>query len=140
MNTIIVVGVDSSPQALVAARKATDIAKALGADLHIVTAVMKNEFYEFGIGSDRSVTSDLDLAEQDLQAIASEFRGAITVSTTAVKSSPAEALCSEAERLHASMIVVGNKRVQGVARVLGSVANAVARDAPCDVYIVHTYD
>ncbi len=136
----IVVGVDSSPQALVAARKAADIAKALGAELHIVSAVMKNEFYEFGIGWDRWVGSDFDRAEQDLQSIASEFRGAITVSTTAVKSSPAEALSSKAERLHASMVVVGNKRVQSVAHVLGSVAGAVAKDAACDVYIAHTYD
>lgn len=30
------------------------------------------------------------------------------------------------------MVVVGNKRVQGMARVLGSVASAVAKDAPCD--------
>jgi nucleotide-binding universal stress UspA family protein len=139
MNTI-VVGVDTSPQALKAARKAADIAKALGAELHIVTAVMKNEVHEFGIGSDRTVMSDVDLAEQDLHAIAAEIRGSIAVSTKAVRSNPAEALCAEAERLNASLIVVGNKRVQGVARVLGSVAGAVAKDAPCDVYIVHTYD
>jgi nucleotide-binding universal stress UspA family protein len=140
MNTTIVVGVDSSPQALVAARKAADIAKALGAELHIVTAVMKNEFHELGIGSDHTVVSDIDLAEQDLRAIAAEFRSTIAVSTKALRSSPAEALCSEADRLNASMVVVGNKRVQGMARVLGSVAGAVAKDAPCDVYIVHTYD
>lgn len=139
MSTI-VVGVDRSPQALVAARKAADIAKALGAELHIVTAVMKNEVHQVGIGSDKAVLSDVDLAEQDLQAIAAEYRCSVAVTTKAVRSSPAEALCSEADRLNASIVVVGNKRVQGVARVLGSVAGAVARDAPCDVYIVHTYD
>ena len=139
MNTI-VVGVDRSPQALKAARKAADIAKALGAGLHIVTAVMKNEVHQVGISSDHAAVSDVDLAEQDLHAIAAEFRGSIAVSTNAVRSNPAEALCTEAERLNASLIVVGNKRVQGVARVLGSVAGAVAKEAPCDVYIVHTYD
>ena len=139
MNTI-VVGVDRSPHALVAARKAADLAKALGAVLHIVTAVTKNEFHDLGIGSDHTVVSDVDFAERDLDDIAAEFRGSITVSTKAVRSGPAEALCSEATRLHASMIVIGNKRVQGVARVLGSIAGAVAKEAPCDVYIVHTYD
>ncbi len=79
---------------------------------------MKNEVHEFGIGSDRSVVSDVDLAERDLLDIAAEFRGSVDVSTRAVRSSPAEALCSEADRLQASMVVVGNKRVQGVARVL----------------------
>ena len=80
------------------------------------------------------------MTEQDLHAIAAEFRGSIAVSTKAVRSNPAEALCSEADRVHASMIVIGNKRVQGVARVLGSVAGTVAKEAPCDVCIVHTYD
>src|SRR5690606_28369663 len=40
----------------------------------------------------------------------------------------------------ASLIVVGNKRVQGVAgRVLGSIARDVAAHASCDVYIAHTH-
>jgi nucleotide-binding universal stress UspA family protein len=138
MNTI-VVGVDNSPQAREAAQRAAELAKALGAALHIVTATTKNELHKFGISSDQTVLSDNDMAEESLNAIAQAFRTSIEVSVRAVRSSPAEALCSEAERLNASMIVVGNKRTQGVGRVLGSVAGAVARDAPCDVYIVHTY-
>ena len=47
--------------------------------------------------------------------------------------------CStEAERLEADVIVVGNRRMQGVSRLLGSVANEVAHNAPCDVLIVKT--
>ena len=34
--------------------------------------------------------------------------------------------------------IVGNRRVQGVSRILGSVAMDVARAAPCNVLIVHT--
>nr|MDT0666629.1 universal stress protein [Micromonospora sp. DSM 115978] len=52
---------------------------------------------------------------------------------------PADVLVSVAEELGASIIVVGNKRVQGVARVLGSIAADVAHRAPCDVYIAHTH-
>jgi nucleotide-binding universal stress UspA family protein len=36
------------------------------------------------------------------------------------------------------MIVVGNRRMRGIGRVLGSVANSVAHNAPCDVYIAKT--
>jgi nucleotide-binding universal stress UspA family protein len=36
------------------------------------------------------------------------------------------------------MIVVGNRRVQGVTRVLGSIPLDVAKQAPCNVFIVHT--
>ena len=39
----------------------------------------------------------------------------------------------------ADVIVVGNKRVQGVSRILGSIARYVAAHAPCDVYIAHTH-
>ena len=48
------------------------------------------------------------------------------------------ALCDEAKRLDAEMIIVGNRRVQGMSRVLGSIAMDVARNAPCNVLIVHT--
>jgi nucleotide-binding universal stress UspA family protein len=39
----------------------------------------------------------------------------------------------------AAVIVVGNKRVQGVTRLLGSIATDVAHKAPCDVYIANTH-
>ena len=42
--------------------------------------------------------------------------------------------------MDARMIVVGNRRMHGIGRVLGSVANSVAHNAPCDVYIANTYD
>ncbi|MET0460593.1 MAG: universal stress protein, partial [Ilumatobacteraceae bacterium] len=51
---------------------------------------------------------------------------------------PASALLTEADRLQADVIVVGNRRMQGVGRLLGSVANEVAHNATCDVYIVKT--
>ena len=51
---------------------------------------------------------------------------------------PATALCDEARRLQASIIVVGNRRVKGAARLLGAVATDVARQAPCDVLIANT--
>jgi nucleotide-binding universal stress UspA family protein len=37
------------------------------------------------------------------------------------------------------MIVVGNRRMHGLGRVLGSIANSVAHNASCDVYIANTY-
>ena len=47
-------------------------------------------------------------------------------------------LIEEAARTHADVIVVGNRRMQGVKRVLGAVASDVAHHAPCDVLIVKT--
>ena len=51
---------------------------------------------------------------------------------------PAAALLAEAAEVDADVIIVGNRRMQGVGRLLGSVANEVAHNAPCDVLIVKT--
>ena len=61
-----------------------------------------------------------------------------TVASSPVQGKPATAFVDEAIRLDARLIVVGNRRVQGVGRILGSVASSVAAHAPCDVYIVKT--
>ncbi|MDH3755117.1 MAG: universal stress protein, partial [Acidimicrobiia bacterium] len=78
-------------------------------------------------------------AEQYLDALVLEHP-ASPVTRTISFDDPAEALCAEAERLEARMIVVGNRRVKGAGRVLGSVASDVARHAPCDVLIANTTD
>ena len=44
----------------------------------------------------------------------------------------------EHERVGADMIVVGNRRMQGVQRILGAVANDIAHHAQCDVLVVKT--
>ena len=61
-------------------------------------------------------------------------------SETFGRGKPADALIKEAMRLDARLIVVGNRRMRGIGRLLGSVANSVAHNAPCDVYIANTYD
>ena len=51
---------------------------------------------------------------------------------------PHEVLIEEAKHFDDALIVVGNRRMQGPGRLLGSVANSVAHNAPCDVYVVKT--
>ena len=62
----------------------------------------------------------------------------VDLEVIAAHGKPAEALVEEAKRRNAELIVVGNRRVQGIGRILGSVARSVAQHAPCDVYIVKT--
>lgn len=64
--------------------------------------------------------------------------GSLRIDHFAVRGTPASALIEQAEIHGARMIVVGNKRMQGIGRVLGSVANSVAHHAPCDVYVAKT--
>jgi nucleotide-binding universal stress UspA family protein len=55
-----------------------------------------------------------------------------------VSGNPAEQIVAVAEEQHVDLIVVGNKGMRGVKRVLGSVPNAVAHSASCSVLIVAT--
>ena len=140
MGGIIVVGVDGSETAKKAAESAKDLAAAMGASLHVVSAFDSDRTEVFGSGSDRWIVSDADAAEQVARTVAESLGRDITVTYSAARGRPADALIKEAVRMDARIIVVGNRRMRGVGRVLGSVANSVAHNAPCDVYIANTYD
>jgi nucleotide-binding universal stress UspA family protein len=140
MGGIIVVGVDGSETAKKAAESAKDLAAAMGASLHVVSAFDSDRTEVFGSGSDRWIVSDADAAEQVARTVAESLGRDITVTYSAARGRPADALIKEAVRMDARIIVVGNRRMHGIGRVLGSVANSVAHNAPCDVYIANTYD
>ena len=139
MNEIIV-GVDGSATARMAAIAAAEMAAKFDRPLHIVMSMTRNTSQEVhGGGSERWHVDSIGVAEDLLKSLAGELKATVPVSHAVVLSDPASALCDEAARLGASIIVVGNKRVQGAARVLGSIAGDVAKRAPCNVFIVHTH-
>ncbi|MGZ4660808.1 MAG: universal stress protein [Arthrobacter sp.] len=139
MTGIIVVGVDGSETALRAAHTARDLAASLGATLHVVSAFDSDRTEVFGSGSDQWIVSDAGDAERVAKSVADSLGApGANVTYAAARGKPAEALIKEAERTGARMIVVGNRRMRGIGRVLGSVANSVAHSAPCDVYIAKT--
>lgn len=137
--TVIIVGVDGSPTAMRAAESARNNALALKAQLHVVTAFDSERTEIYGSGSDTWIVSDADTAEKIAKDVAGRLETPeLAVTYSAARGKPAEALIEEAERHDAQMIVVGNLRMRGIGRVLGSVANSVAHNAPCDVLIVKT--
>ena len=139
MNEIIV-GVDGSETARMAAVAAAEMASNYNLPLHIVMSMTRHTSQEVqGGGSERWYVDSIGVAEDLLKALARELKTTSPVTHAVVLSDPASALCEEAGRLEASVIVVGNKRVQGAARVLGSIAGDVAKRAPCNVFIVHTH-
>ncbi|MGP4030541.1 universal stress protein [Pseudarthrobacter sp. 1C304] len=139
MTGIIVVGVDGSGTARKAAETARDLAVSLGATLHVVSAFDSDRTEVFGSGSDKWIVSDAGNAEKVARSVADSLRtSSLNVTYAAARGKPAEALVAEATRSGAQLIVVGNRRMQGLGRVLGSVANSVAHSAPCDVYIAKT--
>lgn len=141
MSPIIVTGVDGSETAARAAHRAAELARDLHAELHVLTAYGVRESKVFNDGVEKVVSADIDKAERVAAETARElsrsFPG-LTIISFAAEGSPAVALVNAAKRLNAAFIVVGNKRVQGASRILGSVARSVASHAPCDLYIAHT--
>lgn len=136
MSTI-VVGVDGSDTAAQAASTAAGLAAALGAGLHVVCAFPTSA----PVGTTAEGPSSRDTAEELASTTAGALRSAypdLAVTADAEPGKPAEALVQAATDAAATLIVIGNKRVQGVSRILGSVAVDVVRKAPCDVYIAHT--
>ncbi|MFI2565258.1 universal stress protein [Paenarthrobacter sp. NPDC089989] len=139
MSEVIVVGVDNSETAKRAAIAAAKMATALGGELHVVSGFSDDRIEEFGSGSDRITVSSADSAEYVARKVSEELdvpEG--KVKYFAARGNPASALINYAETNKATLIVVGNKRMKGLGRVLGSIANSVAHGAPCDVYIVNT--
>ena len=134
----IVVGYDGSERALRAVEEAADLATAVGSALHLVTAAdSKNEIHEFGESSDKMFLSDAQIAREQLVNLAAKMNH-LDVSLAAVPGEPARVLIAEAKRTDADLILVGNRHVQGLSRVLGSVAEDVAHKAPCAVLIAKT--
>lgn len=140
MSPVIVVGVDGSKTANRAAESAKDLAAALGASLHVVSAFDSDRTEVFGSGSDQRVVSDADSAEFVARSVAESLGQDVKVTYSSARGRPADALIKEALRMEAQIIVVGNRKMRGIGRVLGSVANSVAHNATCDVYIANTYD
>ena len=144
MSESIVVGTDGSETAARAVDEAVRLAKALGADIHVVsgyepvrgarvTGAPEGAAKVWAPLPDTFVNSIVE------QAAASVRTRGVNVHGHAVENDPADALLTIAEEVGASMIVVGSKGMQGAKRfVLGSVANKVSHHARCNVVIVST--
>ena len=137
----IVVGTDGSERASRAVVHAAGLARGLGARLHIVQGCAGPIATSAGL--DGSPGADpgaiLGAALMQLNELATELssRG-LEVDVFAVPRSGPAALCEVAEKVDADLIVVGNRGMSGARRLLGSVPNAVSRQAPCSVLIVAT--
>ena len=146
MFVSMVVGTDGSDTAREAVRQATDLARRLGAKVHLVSAYepvpearLREERdgvprdMEWMINPREDVNSTL---EDAAQAIRDE---GIEVDVHPREGDPADAILDVAEEQGADLIVVGNKGMTGAKRfLLGSVPNKVSHHAPCSVMIIRT--
>ncbi len=142
----IVVGTDGSDTAGEAVRQASELARAVGASIHLVSAyepVSNQRLRE----ERRDAPGDLEWmvnAREDVEATLREASGSledagVSVDTYAREGDPADAILDVAEEKSADLIVVGNKGMTGAKRfLLGSVPNKVSHHAPCSVLIIRT--
>jgi nucleotide-binding universal stress UspA family protein len=144
----IVVGTDGSETARKAVGQAVDLAKQIGATLHIVSAyepVSSARLRE----ERREVTPDLEWAvnpREDVdrtlkEAAALAAQADVKAEIYARQGDAADAILDVAEERGADLIIVGNKGMTGAKRfLLGSVPNKVSHHAPSSVLIIRTID
>ena len=144
MAESIVVGTDGSETAQRAVTEAVRLAKALGAELHLVAAFEPLHGARIAGAPEGAARvwapHPDDQVESTLSQAAVGVRLAdVPVFTHAVRGDPADALIGVADELGASMIVVGSKGMHGTRRLaLGNVPNKVSHHTRCSVLIVAT--
>ena len=143
--TKIVVGTDGSSTAERAVAKATALAKAVGAELVIVTAYNNRApagVAAAGISLDASWVAAAHSGAEDIAQRAGDkarAEGVANVSQHAVPGDPSEVLLQATTEQGADLLVVGSKGMQSTARfLLGPIANRVSRKVACDLLIVET--
>ena len=142
----IVVGTDGSDTASEAVRQATELANAVGARIHLVSAFepvgnqrLREEKQQ--VPEDMSwMVNQREDVDATLRDAAEQIQEAgVEVETNARQGDPADAILDIAEEKNADLIVVGNKGMSGAKRfLLGSVPNKVSHHAPCSVLIIRT--
>jgi nucleotide-binding universal stress UspA family protein len=139
----IVVGTDGSETAKRAVEEATQLAKALGGQLHIVSAYEPLRGARIAGAPERgaevrAVGPDINVQAVMDEAVAGARIHGVEARSHAVTGDPADALIEVAVSEKAELIVVGSHGMHGVKRVLGSVPNKVSHQARCSVLIVST--
>jgi nucleotide-binding universal stress UspA family protein len=130
MYTTIVVGAHKSATAQRAVAEAIELARTLGAHVHLVSAYPKDRGPIDGKDTPGRADAERSMDSLVLSAGAQKF------TTHALPGDPAKAILSVANDVGADLIVVGNKGMKGKGKYLGSVPNDIAHQAPCAVLIV----
>jgi nucleotide-binding universal stress UspA family protein len=143
MSERIVVGTDGSETAKQAVAEAVRLAKALDAEVHVVTAFEPVHRAKI-VGAPEGAAKfwgplSNELARSTIDDAAARIRAAgVRVEPHMVQRPPADALLDVANEVGASLIVVGSQGMSGARRILGSVPNKVSHEARTNVLIVAT--
>jgi nucleotide-binding universal stress UspA family protein len=145
--SVLLVATDGSPAADAALDESISIAAGTGDEIVAIT-VWRALQGDFGLAHPSAAMLDdlLDAerthAEAALHdAISRGEAAGVIVTTRLATGDPAEQICSYAGEIGAKLIAVGTRGYGAVtALLLGSVSDAVIRQAPCPVLVVHATD
>ncbi len=138
MFNTVVVGADDSSTARQAVEAAAQVARMSGGRLHIVTAYDAKSVGVEDLPDEFRLTTlhPADVLLNNMREIA--HQQGIHAEVHPAAGAAAEAVIRVAEQCGADLIVIGNKGMKGVRRVLGSIPNSIVHDAPCSVLVVDT--
>jgi nucleotide-binding universal stress UspA family protein len=90
--------------------------------------------------TDQAMNDIVGLHRKHLEQLVASYAGKVAIASTEVQTGDPRTLIVEtAAQLHADLIVMGTHGRRGVSRLLiGSVAEQVARTAPCPVLLVRS--
>jgi nucleotide-binding universal stress UspA family protein len=144
----IVVGTDGSESASTAVAVAVELARQHGAVLHVVNAYKVASAVAGAL--EMSAVSGVGVVDLEIHPAALEEASRtkleqatsqitdVEVKTHAIVGSPADVMIDLAAQIGADLIVVGSKGMKGARRMIGSVPNSVAHNAPCHVLVAKT--
>jgi nucleotide-binding universal stress UspA family protein len=132
---------DFSPDANAALEAALDLARRLGAEVHLVHSYQQpiDVLSPYGVAIPAGVIPEIrDAALARLRAIAERHAGSgVALHVRVVEGTPSLAITDAAEQLRADLIVMGTRGLTGLRHLLlGSVAERTVRTARCPVLTV----
>ncbi len=133
--TKILVAVDGSDASKRAAQLGLELTEGLGADLHFMTVVRNEKIDEIDSGGDHWSISSADRAEAKLRDFILALEPKVSYGIISLSGKAEKMITAEAKRVEADILILGNKRLQSVKRVLGSVAADILRHPPCNVLV-----
>jgi nucleotide-binding universal stress UspA family protein len=147
--TCILVGTDGSATADRAVEAAAELARQLGAELHILSVYQGVPQADWSarpaLGdplppglTDAGSPGGLQASRLVVERAMSTWSQGLRAHAHAVAGSAVDAIVDTAATVGADLVVVGSKGMRGARRVLGSVPNSVAHRARCAVLIVKT--
>lgn len=137
---VVLAPTDLSQASVEAATFAGDLARRLGGTLVLVKVLLPREI-EDGLAQGKFVDQQMDEAKVYLRwwfttFVPAELRRTVRLREFVAVGHPEDEIAAVAESVQATMIVMATHARTGFKRVVGSVAEAVLRRAPCPVMML----